>query len=133
DKVRTGCHEVTTGAPISRGTPRRLIHSDRMTKKTDPMRMQLPRARTLGRSCGNRSWLKINTGNVTWLPHKKAATRYSSNDALKHGSRLDRIPGHARGNVTPQNVCQGLSPRSELPPSRLRSKPSRREIMINRA
>ena len=61
---------------------------------TDPTRMQLPSARTPGRFCGNLSWLKMKTGNVPSEPLRKAAMRYSSNEAVKQSSRLETIAGH---------------------------------------
>src|SRR5262249_9670036 len=131
DQALAHAHDLANPSAVRPERPRRRIHSENTTMTIEATRMRLPSARTPGSNWGKRSWLKMKTGNVTGAPHRKAATRYSSKEALKQSSRLDTIPGQASGNVIRQKVCQGLSPRSDPASSRLRSKPSSREIMMS--
>ena len=64
------------------------------------------------------------------LVRKKDSTN-SSKEIVKVSSRLATIPGSTIGKVTRQKVIQAFSPRSSAASSRLRSKPSIREISTN--
>ncbi len=80
-----------------------------------------------GSLLGKRSWLQMNTGSVWSVPLRKKAITNSSNEMMKHSSRLATMPGSASGKVTRQNVIQALSPRSaRLPPGSCRSLPGAR-------
>src|SRR5438876_269395 len=74
----------------------------------------------------------MRTGSVSlFTPAVKKVIRKSSNDNVKDKSAPLTTAGRSRGNVTRQNVFQGVAPRSDAASSKRGSIPFKRARMIN--
>ena len=93
---------------------------------TVPRKMHEPSASTVGKVCGKRTCVHMNTGSVVWLPPRNRANRNSSKEVVNDSSREAPTAGRINGNVTRQKVIHPFSPRSSAHSSKFFATPSNR-------
>src|SRR4051812_33245190 len=82
------------------------------TRSTDDSRITDETATGLGSWPGTPGGANRKPGHVGDDPARNDAIAYSSNDSVNAIRNADNSAGYSSGNVTRQNVCHELAPRS---------------------